>query len=133
MRNSRIWGKEWENDMRKISPFSTIFSNFFWAQNLLLYYNCSYLVFLALRNFWRNICVVMLIIVMISQKKLTTVVRIIVLCLRFNFSFQHGEMICCYANLYDFCLLFGDLITSNLGNHHILEIQNTKLYTSVWD
>ena len=42
VRNSRIWGKEWENDMRKISPFSTIFSNFFWAQNLLLYYNCSF-------------------------------------------------------------------------------------------
>ena len=42
VRNSRIWGKEWENDMRKISPFSTIFSNFFWAHYLLLYYNCSF-------------------------------------------------------------------------------------------
>ena len=79
VRNSRIWGKEWENDMRKISPFSTIFSNFFWAQNLLLYYNCSFRYvpsFLVLR-FLEKYLLLIKVIVMVSWKKLTKVQTIV--------------------------------------------------------
>ena len=79
VRNSRIWGKEWENDMRKISPFSTIFSNFFWAHYLLLYYNCSFRYVPSFLVLWflEKYLLLIKVIVMVSWKKLTKVQTIV--------------------------------------------------------